>query len=156
MKLPKDWREFIELLNSHGVEFLVVGGHAVGYHGYPRFTGDIDFFVRPSPANATRVLQVLSEFGFDGADELQADLAHPGKMIQLGRPPNRIDLLTDLSGIDFEEAWRGSVQTSMDGAPVRIIGREALLKNKRESGRAKDLADVEEIEKAASQGPNSE
>ncbi|MHC4952866.1 MAG: nucleotidyltransferase [Planctomycetota bacterium] len=143
------------MLNANDVEYVVVGGHAVAYHGYPRFTGDIDFFVRPSPENAQRVVDVLVEFGFEGAGELSEDLTDPSKVVQLGRPPNRIDILTGLSGIDFDDAWGGSVQSEMDGVPVRIIGRAMLLKNKRESGRAKDLADAEEIERTNNIDPNA-
>jgi len=152
VKLPKDWREFIGLLNSHGVEYVVVGGHAVGYHGYPRYTGDIDFLVRPSAGNASRVVDVLVEFGFDGARALHGDLTAPDKIIQLGRPPNRIDLLTSISGVDFDEAVQGSTTAAVGGAEVRIIGVEALLKNKRATGRTKDLADAEEIEKTRGRG----
>ena len=147
MKLPTDWREFIELLNSCGVEYVVVGGHAVGYHGYPRYTGDIDFFVRPSEENASRLAEVLLKFGFDGAEELRTTLQETDKIVQLGRPPNRIDLMTSISGVDFDEAQASSVAAMMDGIPVPMIGREALLKNKRETARTKDLADAEEIEK---------
>jgi len=147
VKLPPDWREFIELLNSNGVEYVVVGGHAVGYHGYPRYTGDIDFFVRASPENAAALAKVLAQFGFEGASDLESALTEPDKIIQLGRPPNRIDLLTSISGVDFDEAARDCVTASLDGIPVKLIGRRALLKNKRSTGRTKDRADVEEIEK---------
>ena len=152
MRLPKDWREFIELLTSTGVEYVVVGGHAVGYHGHPRYTGDIAFFVRPSPENAARLVDALTRFGFDGAHELEATLAEPDKIIQLGRPPNRIDLLTGVSGVDFDEASRDAVSTWMDGVPITIIGREALLRNKRSTGRTKDVADAEEIERRGAHG----
>ena len=149
MKLPPDWREFIELLNSNDVEYVVVGGHAVGYHGYPRYTGDIDFFVRANPENAALLAKVLTEFGFEGELDLESALTEPGKIIQLGRPPNRIDLLTSISGVDFDEAARGCVTVSMDGIPVKLIGRQALLKNKRSTGRTRDRADAEEIEKTS-------
>lgn len=147
MKLPPDWREFIELLNSNDVEYVVVGGHAVGYHGYPRYTGDIDFFVRANETNATALSKTLAEFGFEGASDLESALTESDKIIQLGRPPNRIDLLTSISGVDFDEAVRDCVTVSMDGVPVKLIGRRALLKNKRSTGRTKDRADAEEIEK---------
>ena len=140
-------REFIALMNSHGVDYVVVGGHAVGYHGYPRFTGDIDLFICPAPENAARVMAVLRVFGFLELNDVEKILLQPGKVVQLGRPPNRIDLLTGISGVDFDEASTGAQATLLDGIPVRIIGRTALLKNKRASGRAKDLADVEELEK---------
>jgi len=145
--LPPDWLEFIELLNSTGVEYVVVGGHAVGYHGYPRYTGDMDFFVRPDRENAARIVKVLDRFGFEGAVELESTFLEPDKVVQLGRPPNRIDLLTGISGVSFDEAVEDSVTISMDGVPVTLIGRAALLRNKRASGRTKDRADAEEIEK---------
>ncbi len=145
MKLQRDLQEFIALFNSHRVDYLLVGGHAVAFHGYPRYTGDIDFLVRPTEENATRVLAALADFGF-GEMGLQArEFIQPGQVIQLGRPPNRIDILTQISGVEFEEAWQGSIVTEIDGLPTRILGREALLKNKRSIDRAKDRADVEEL-----------
>lgn len=152
MKLQKDLREFIALLGSNGAEFLVVGGHAVAYHGHPRFTGDIDIFVRPTAENAARVLGALAAFGFGGLGIAVDDLVRPGSVVQLGRPPNRIDLLASISGIDFDDAWRSRAETTLDGLPVSLIGREALIRNKRASGRPKDLLDVEEIERRGS-GP---
>ena len=146
MNLQKDLREFLELLNSHKVDFVVVGAHAVAFHGYPRYTGDIDFLVRSTLDNAQRVVSVLTTFGFEDAAALTESLMQPEKVIQLGRPPNRIDLLTSISGVDFDEVWSTSVAGDIDGVPVRFIGREALLKNKRASGRLKDLADVEEMD----------
>ena len=149
MKLQKDLREFIELLNSHRVEYLVVGGHAVAFHGYPRYTGDIDFLVRPSEENASRLVAVIERFGLAEADNLKPTLMQREKIVQIGRPPNRIDILTSASGIDFEEAWERASSGSLDGLPVRFPDLGSLLKNKRASGRAKDLADVEELEKVA-------
>lgn len=141
--LQTDLREFIELLNSRGVEYLVVGGHAVAFHGYPRFTGDIDFLLRPTPDNAQRVLAALAAFGFGNVGIDLPSLTEPDKVIQLGRPPNRIDLLTSISGVSFDEAWTDRVAGSLDDIPVHFIGRESLLKNKRASGRTKDVADLE-------------
>jgi len=149
VKLQKDLREFIELLNSHRVEYLVVGGHAVAFHGYPRYTGDIDFLVRPSEENASRLVAVIERFGLAEADNLKPTLMQREKIVQIGRPPNRIDILTSASGIDFEEAWERASSGSLDGLPVRFPDLGSLLKNKRASGRAKDLADVEELEKVA-------
>ena len=108
-KLQSDLSEFIALLNSHEVEFVIVGGHAVAYHGHPRVTGDIDFFVRPTPANAERVLAVLNAFDFGNLGISADDLVTPNKVIQLGRPPNRIYILTSISGVDFDSAWRSRV-----------------------------------------------
>lgn len=145
MKLQPDLREFIELLSSHGCEFLVVGGHAVAFHGHPRFTGDIDFLLRASAENAKRVLAALRAFGFGALTITVEDLVKPESVVQLGRPPNRIDLLTSISGVDFEKAWDHRVTSELDGITVAFIGLEELLENKRASGRAKDLADFAKL-----------
>ena len=152
MKLQKDLREFIELLNSNRVEYLVVGGHAVAFHGYPRYTGDIDFLIRATEENASRIVTVVEAFGMPDAENLKRILVLPEKIVQIGRPPNRIDILTSASGIDFNQAWETAVAGSLDGIPVRFLDRRSLLKNKRASGRTKDLADVEELEKVAKRG----
>jgi predicted nucleotidyltransferase len=144
VKLGKDSREFVGLLLSERVEFLVVGGHAVAFHGFPRFTGDIDFLFRPTVDNAERVLAVLRRFGFDVELDAAA-LTLPGQVIQLGRPPNRIDLLTSISGVDFDTAWRDRVAGKLDGLEVSYIGLEALLANKAATGRTKDRLDLEEL-----------
>ena len=150
MKLQSDLREFIGLLNSNAVEYLVVGGHAVALHGYPRYTGDIDFWVRPSKENARAILAVLSAFGFESEGLKIEDFLIEGRVIQLGNPPNRIDLLTSVSGVGFEEAWATRVEALLDGLPIALVSREILVRNKRATGRAKDLADVEQLEKIAS------
>ena len=147
MKLQKDLREFIELLNSHKVDYLIVGGHAVAFHGHPRYTGDIDFLVRPTEENASRIVAAIKEFGFSDAESLKLSFVEQNKVIQIGRPPNRIDILTSASGIEFEEAWARSVEGAIDGVQVRFPDIEMLIKNKSASGRRKDLADVEELEK---------
>jgi hypothetical protein len=134
-------------MNSHEVEYVLVGGHAVAYHGYPRFTGDMDFFVKASTPNAARVIAVLQSFGFSDVAALESTLVEAAKVIQLGRVPNRIDLLTGISGVTFEEALAGSVETELDGLPVRIIGFDHLIKNKTASGRPKDLLDLHELNK---------
>jgi len=144
-KLQTDLREFITLLNSHNVEYLIVGGHAVAFHGHPRYTGDMDFLIRTTPANAHQLLGVLSAFGFGSAGIAEQDLRRPGQIIQLGYPPNRIDILTSISGVDFDSAWTSRVETMIDELPVHLIGWDDLLRNKRASGRLKDLADVEKL-----------
>jgi len=149
VKLQQDLREFVELLNSHEVEFLVVGGHAVAFHGHPRFTGDIDFLIRPSVENATRVLRALRAFGFGDLPLTVVDFVKPGNVVQLGRPPNRIDLLTSVSGLDFEDAWSSRVQSELDGLPVCFLGWQSLIDNKQASGRPKDLADVAKLKAVA-------
>jgi hypothetical protein len=145
VKLHSDLKEFIELLNSLKVEYVVVGGHAVAFHGYPRFTGDIDFFVRPTPENAARIVAALEAFGFAQPDLNASTFTEPDKVVQLGRPPNRIDLLTSISGVTFDEAWRHRVRGELDGLPVAFIGRTQLVANKAASSRAKDLADLDNL-----------
>lgn len=149
MKLQQDLREFVALLNSHEAEFLVVGGHAVAFHGHPRFTGDIDFLIRPSAENATRVMNVLRAFGFGELTLSVDDFVKPGNVVQLGRPPNRIDLLTSISGVEFEDAWSSRVQATLDGLPVCFLGWQSLIENKQASGRPKDLADVAKLKAVA-------
>jgi len=145
MKLQKDLREFLELLNSHKVEFVVVGGHAVAFHGYPRYTGDIDFFIRPELENARRIIKVMEAFGFDDISVKLEDFTSRDKIIQLGYPPNRIDLITSISGCDFNEVWDSRIESKLDGVPVSFIGKESLIKNKQASNRGKDLIDVEKL-----------
>lgn len=144
-KLPTDLREFIELLNSHEVRYLIVGGYAVAYHGYPRMTGDIDFFLAVSEENAVKMEAVLRDFGFGGLGLTAQDFLEPGKIIQLGYPPNRIDLLTSISGVNFAEAWEDRVTDELDGLLVNFVGRKTLLVNKAASGRPKDRADLDAL-----------
>ncbi len=146
MKLDKNLREFIALLNSHGVEYLVVGGHAVAFHGHPRFTGDIDFFVALSPATAGKLIAVLDAFGFGGIGLSKEDFLAPNSVVQLGFPPNRIDLVTGIEAVSFQEAWDQRIAGELDGLPVHFIGKDLLVRNKRAAGRTKDLADAEAIE----------
>lgn len=145
MKLHKDLRTFVELLVSAKVDFLVVGGHAVAFHGYPRFTGDIDLWIRPTPDNAQRVLAALTAFGFAGLGVTLDDLVRPESIVQLGRPPHRIDLLTSISGVNFDEAWASKASGRLDDQNVWYLGRDALVTNKRASNRPKDLADLHEL-----------
>lgn len=144
-KLQADLKEFIDLLNSHRVEYLLVGGHAVAFHGYPRFTGDIDFFIRMTLANAQRLLAVLNDFGFGMLDITDRDLLEPKRVLRLGHPPNQIDILTSISGVEFDVAWATRVDATMDDQRVLIIGWNELLRNKKASGRQKDLADVDKL-----------
>ena len=147
MKLPKDLREFIELLNSHKVEYLIVGGHAVAFHGYPRYTGDIDLLVRQTQENVSRVAAAINTFGLSDSEHLNAILMQKGKILQIGRPPNRVDIITSATGIDFDQVWDSAIQGSLDQIPVRFLDLASLLKNKKSAGRTKDLADVEELER---------
>ncbi len=146
MELDKDSREFIELLLSKKVECLLVGGYALAFHGAPRFTEDVDFLVLVSPKNAERLEAVIQDFGFgelgiDRDDFLQAD-----QVIQLGRAPNRIDILTGITGVTWEEAWESRQRVEVAGLELWIIGKDALIRNKKASGRTQDLADAERLE----------
>lgn len=117
----------------------------MAFHGYPRFTGDIDFFVRPTRENAARILMVLRDFGFGGLDLQPEDFTTPGRVVQLGRVPNRIDLLTSISGVSFDEAWASRRSGELGGSEVAFLGREALLQNKISSNRDKDQLDVKKL-----------
>jgi hypothetical protein len=150
MPLSKDLREFVALLNSNKVDYLVVGAFAVAYHGYPRYTGDLDILIRPTAENAQRVLQAISQFGFGGLDISAQDLQTTGRVVQFGVRPNRIDLVTSISGLAFEEAWTSRSEASLDGVLTYFIGKEALIRNKQATGRAKDLGDAEELRKRKS------
>ncbi len=143
MKLSKDLREFVALLNSRKIKYLLVGGYAVAYHGLPRFTEDIDFLIATSPENAALVAAAVKDFGF--TDFKPEDFRKPEMVIQLGRAPNRIDLLTSVTAVSFEEAWKTKIQTNLDGLPVWVISKELLVRNKLATGRGQDLADVERI-----------
>jgi hypothetical protein len=121
----------------------------VAFHGHPRFTGDIDFFIRATGENAERVLQALDAFGFGSLGIKAADLTEPGQVVQLGRPPNRIDILTSISGVDFDSAWPSRVPADLDGHAVNFIGMDDLLKNKHASGRPKDLVDAVKLQAVA-------
>jgi hypothetical protein len=145
MPLQKDLSEFIESLNSQSVDYLIVGAFALAFHGVPRYTGDIDILVRTSPENATRVEAVMRAFSFASLGLSAADFMYPDQVIQLGHPPNRIDLLTSITGVTFEEAWVSGVDGQLHGIPVRFIGREALIRNKRATGRTQDKADLEAL-----------
>lgn len=150
MTLQKDIREFIELLLSHKVEFVLVGGYALAHHGAPRFTEDIDFFILTSLENTRRLEAVVNAFGFGDTGLTQSDFLEPDQVIQLGRAPNRIDILTGISGVSWQEAWGSKEAMDLDGLRVWVLGREALIRNKRTSGRPQDLADAARLE----QGPN--
>jgi hypothetical protein len=144
----KDFREFVELLNSSGVRFLIVGGHAVALHGYPRFTGDLDVWIAADPENAVRVIKVLSDFGFGSLKFSARDFVRPGYAIQLGRPPYRIDILTSIDAVAFARAYRRRRVVRAGTLTIPFIALEDLLKNKRATGRPQDLADVERLRSA--------
>src|SRR5688572_9032733 len=142
----KDFREFIALLNSHKVKFLIVGGHAVTFHGYPRFTGDLNIWVAIDSKNAARIEQVLASLGFGKLYNAQ-DFSRPGYAIQLGRPPYRIDILTSIDAVEFSSAYRRRKTFAAEGLKLSFIALEELLANKRAAARAQDLLDVAKLEK---------
>jgi hypothetical protein len=146
MALNKDWREFLELLNSHGVDYVIVGAQSLAFHGRPRYTGDLDILIRPTPHNARRLLGVLTQFGFEQPGFKETDFVEPDQMVQLGRVPNRIDLLTSLSGVTMDEAFGTRVSAVLDGISVFTLGRDALIQNKRAVGQPQDLADLATLE----------
>jgi hypothetical protein len=142
----KDFREFVGLLNSSGVKFLVVCGHAVALHGYPRFTGDLDVWIATDLDNAARVVQVLQGFGFGGLKLTVSDFTQPGYAIQLGRPPYRIDILTSIDAVDFGAAYERRLTVEAGGLQLPFISLEDLLANKRATGRPQDKSDVARLE----------
>lgn len=146
--LNEDFRDLIRTFVAEEVEFVVVGAYALALHGLPRATGDIDVLVRPSFDNASRVIRALIRFGapVEAAGLTEADLAQPGIVYQIGLPPRRVDVLTEITGVDFDEAWASRVVARFDEGPVFFLGRDALIKNKRATGRTKDLADAESLE----------
>jgi hypothetical protein len=152
MPFPEDWRTFIESLNSNEVEYVIVGAVALAYHGFPRYTGDLDVLVRNTPENTKRLESALAAFGFASLGLTAADFADSYRVIQLGVPPNRIDLLTSITGVPFDEAWADRVGADLEGTRVNFISRSALIRNKTLTGRAQDIADVEYL--VAGRAPN--
>jgi hypothetical protein len=133
--LNRDFAEMLSALSAERVDFLLVGAYALAAHGIPRATGDIDIWIRPVPENAVRVLAALRQFGAPLFDLRLEDLSRPGTVFQLGVVPNRIDVLTAIDGVEFEEAWQNRLDTTIDGMPVSVLGRDQLLRNKRAAGR---------------------
>ena len=150
MELPKDFRELLGLFNSHKVEYIVVGGYALAFHGSPRYTGDIDLFVKPDPHNAKKILDALKDFGFSSSKLAPEDFSEPDKVVQLGAPPLRVDIISSISGVTWPEAEKNKVSADFNGLHINFIGRKDFINNKKATARHKDLADVEAIEKPAS------
>ncbi len=142
MELQADWKEFLSLLMRHGVRFLIVGGHALAANGRPRYTEDLDVFVQPTEANARRLVKVLVDFGFRATASAWRSFAKPNKILFIGRPPLRIDVLTSISGVSFGQAWKGRIVASTDIGQVPSLGVVELRINKKASGRPKDLFDL--------------
>jgi len=143
--LPPDFKDFLQLLNSHQVEYLLIGGYAVGYHGYPRATGDMDIWIAMHPQNAEKVVAALREFGFD-LPELQVEMFLEEKqVIRIGTPPLKIDITTSISGVSFAECYAERIVETFDGIPVNVINLNHLKTNKKASGRLKDLTDLQNL-----------
>lgn len=145
MEAYKDFRDLCALLNAKNAEYLIVGGYAVAFHGAPRFTGDIDLFLRPTEENIGRVLEAVREFGFPTAGITPARILDKRTILELGRVPRQVHLMASISGVEWERAWNSRQPGSYGGLSVCFIGREDLIANKRASGRTKDLADVEAL-----------
>jgi len=145
IELPPDFSEFLRLLDAKDVEYLLIGGYAVAYHGYPRATQDMDVWVAISPENASRLVQALREFGF-GSPELDDQLfLKQDSIVRMGVPPMRIEIATSISGVSFEECYRARIADEFQGVPVTIISLEHLKKNKQFAGRHRDLDDLEHL-----------
>lgn len=145
MEVQQDFRDLLELLNKNDVEYIIVGAYALGFHGAPRYTGDLDVFVKPEPINARHIMRALHAFGFGSVGLTEADFEQEGRVVQLGFPPVRVDIITSITGVSWEQAHSGRVQGQFGDLPVHYIGREDLIANKRALGRKKDLADLEAI-----------
>lgn len=145
MELYQDFKELLELFNARGVEYLIVGGYALAAHGAPRATGDIDLWVNPTRENASRVLRALGEFGIGGIELSTGDFTKPDHVVQLGVPPARVDIVTAIDGVQWEEAWRGKLTGEYGAVPTHYLGKPEFIANKRACGRRKDLADLEAL-----------
>ena len=147
MMLAKDFEDFIKLLNKHQVEYMIVGGYALAFHGKPRYTGDIDIWIGISNTNATKLLRVISDFGLASLGLEKEDFLKEGYITQIGRPPLRIDIMNSIDGVTFNEAFVRKEVVEIDGIKMLYIGLSDFIKNKQASGRKKDLSDISEITK---------
>ena len=145
MKLPPDLRAFVESLNAAKAKYVIVGGYAVAFHGHPRFTGDIDFFIESTPENGQRVANAIDLFGFASLGLTPKDFTLPDSVVQIGFPPNRIDLITGIEAVRFEEAWSSRLTADLDGLPVSFISKELLIRNKKAANRPQDLGDISKL-----------
>lgn len=145
IEFPRDFSEFLRLLNDHAVDYLLVGGFAVAIHGYPRTTADIDVWIARDKANADRIVAALTEFGFDVPELTSSLFLEPGTIVRMGSPPLRIELLTTLDGVEFGECVNRAITHMVDESSIPVIGLEDLKANKRASGRNKDLDDLDNL-----------
>lgn len=145
IRIPKDFKELLRLLNSSGVKYLVVGGYAVGYYGYPRPTGDLDIWILISPENASKVTSSLVEFGFSSTDLSEKFFLKEGNLVRLGLPPVRVEILTTVTGVSFDDCYKRKTTDTVDGVQVDFISLQDLKKNKKAIGTHKDLNDLENL-----------
>jgi predicted nucleotidyltransferase len=145
MEVQPDFRELLALLNDHKVEYIVIGGYALAFHGVPRLTADLDILVKPDPENALHIMQALDQFGFKSVNLCADDFQKPDQVIQLGLPPVRVDILTSITGVSWTEVFLGRVEGEYGDIRVFYIGREQFIANKRATGRKRDLADLEAL-----------
>lgn len=145
LMLPDDFREFLKLLNDHEVEYLLIGGYAVGYYGYPRTTADLDIWIAISPETAGKLVNVFHEFGMRSDEMTPALFLHPGNIVRMGLAPVRIEVLNEIDGVEFSDCFVRGTSVDIDGTAVRLISLPDLRRNKRESGRHKDLDDLEHL-----------
>ncbi len=148
-KLNQDFLAFIKLLEAHAVDYLIVGGYAVGLHGYPRYTGDIDFFVAVSEANAEKLMAVFEAFGFGEIGIGKEDFLQEAFVVEIGREPRKIQVLTGIDGVDFKHAYASHLEVDYEGLRLKFINRDDLIANKLASGRTKDRLDAEELKRLA-------
>jgi uncharacterized nucleotidyltransferase DUF6036 len=141
-----DFKELLLAFNEHGVDYLVVGAHALAAHGHVRATKDLDVWVRPEQSNAQKILQALSDFGAPLSELTADDLSRKETIFQIGMPPLRVDIITNIDGVEFEDAWPDRLETSFGGVPAFVISRHHLIMNKKTAARLQDLADVQQLE----------
>ena len=145
MEVQPDFRDLLALFNKHQVEYILVGGYALAFHGAPRYTGDMDIFVRADSPNASHIIAALNEFGFESVGLTAADFETTNRVVQLGVPPVRVDIVTSLTGVSWEEVYENRIAGKYGDVPVFYIGRDQFISNKRAIGRRKDLADLEAL-----------
>ena len=145
MEIQPDFKDLLGLFNAHKVEYIIVGGYALAFHGAPRYTGDIDIYVKPDDDTAARIIPALAEFGFGSVGLFAEDFERPGQVIQLGVPPVRVDIITSIAGVSWDEAFSGRALGKYGDIQVHYIGREQFIINKKAVARKKDLADLEAL-----------
>jgi predicted nucleotidyltransferase len=145
--IPRDFQDFLRLLNDQGIEYLIVGGYAVGHYGYVRYTGDLDVFVGLSKKNAERLTRAFRDFGFDVPEVKPELFLNKGRVVRIGNEPMRLEILNEIDGVEFEDCYANRNEVDLGGVKANVISLTHLLQNKKASGRSKDLADVEALSK---------